>query len=48
MAEALPTTAFLAEAVHQTYQMAVIGGYGEQYMAHIIDALAALNGVRKG
>lgn len=48
MAESLPTTAFLAEAVHQTYQMAVIAGYGERYMAHIIDAVAALNGVRKG
>jgi 3-hydroxyisobutyrate dehydrogenase-like beta-hydroxyacid dehydrogenase len=48
MAEALPTTAFVAEAVHQTYQMAVIGGYGEQYMAHMIDALAGLNGVKKG
>jgi 3-hydroxyisobutyrate dehydrogenase-like beta-hydroxyacid dehydrogenase len=48
MAEALPTTAFVAEAVHQTYQMATIAGHGEQYMAHIIDALAALNGVKKG
>jgi 3-hydroxyisobutyrate dehydrogenase-like beta-hydroxyacid dehydrogenase len=48
MAEALPTTAFLAEAVHQTYQLATIAGYGERYMAHIIDAVAALNGVKKG
>jgi 3-hydroxyisobutyrate dehydrogenase-like beta-hydroxyacid dehydrogenase len=48
MAELLPTTAFVAEAVHQTYQMASIAGYGERFMAHIIDAIAALNGVKKG
>lgn len=48
MAEAAPTTAFLAETVHQTYMMAMIAGYGESYLARMIDALAALNGVRKG
>ena len=48
MAEGAPTTAFLAEAVHQTYQLATISGYGDRYLARLIDALAAVNGLRKG
>ena len=47
MAEMAPTAAFIAEAVHQTYAMASIAGYGERYLARLIDALAALNGVTK-
>ncbi|HXV25621.1 MAG TPA: NAD(P)-dependent oxidoreductase [Alphaproteobacteria bacterium] len=47
MAEAAPTAAFIAEAVHQTYALAAIAGYGERYLARLIDALAALNGVQK-
>jgi 3-hydroxyisobutyrate dehydrogenase-like beta-hydroxyacid dehydrogenase len=47
MAEAAPTAAFVAEAVHQTYALAGIAGYGEAYLAHLIDALAAVNGARK-
>ena len=48
MAEAAPMAAFLAETVHQVYQMAVIAGYGERYLPRMVDALAAVNGVRKG
>ena len=45
MAEMAPTTAFIAEAVHQTFQLAVLNGYGERYLARIVDALAAVNGI---
>lgn len=47
MTEVAPTASFVGEAVHQTYQLAVIGGYGERYLPRLIEALAALNGVRK-
>jgi 3-hydroxyisobutyrate dehydrogenase-like beta-hydroxyacid dehydrogenase len=48
MAEVAPIAAFLGEAVHQTYQVAAIAGYGELYLPRMIDALAQLNGLRKG
>ena len=48
MAEVAPVAAFLGEAVHQTYQVATIAGYGERYLPRMIDALAQLNGLRKG
>jgi 3-hydroxyisobutyrate dehydrogenase-like beta-hydroxyacid dehydrogenase len=47
MAEAAPTAAFVAEAVHQTYALASIAGYGQGYLARLIDAVAEINGVRK-
>jgi 3-hydroxyisobutyrate dehydrogenase-like beta-hydroxyacid dehydrogenase len=47
MAEAAPTAAFVAEAVHQTYALAGIAGYGQGYLARLIDAVAEINGVRK-
>jgi 3-hydroxyisobutyrate dehydrogenase-like beta-hydroxyacid dehydrogenase len=47
LAEAAPTAAFVGEAVHQTYQLATISGYGERNLPRLIEALSALNGVRK-
>jgi 3-hydroxyisobutyrate dehydrogenase-like beta-hydroxyacid dehydrogenase len=47
MAETAPTTGFIAQAVHQTYQMASLQGYGQAYMPRLIDAMAALNGVKR-
>src|SRR5206468_91640 len=47
LAEAVPTAAFVGEAVHQTYELAAINGYGERNLPRLIEALAALNSVRK-
>jgi 3-hydroxyisobutyrate dehydrogenase-like beta-hydroxyacid dehydrogenase len=46
LAEAAPTTAFAAQAVHQTYVLATNLGHGEKYVAHLFDVLGELNGVR--
>jgi 3-hydroxyisobutyrate dehydrogenase-like beta-hydroxyacid dehydrogenase len=43
IAEEVPVSAFLAEAVHQTFIMAENLGYGERYIARLIDALASVN-----
>jgi 3-hydroxyisobutyrate dehydrogenase-like beta-hydroxyacid dehydrogenase len=47
LAEQLPVTSFLAEAVHQTYVMAETQGYGERFVPRLIDMLAGINGLRK-
>ena len=44
-AEATPVAAFIAEAVHQTYQLAQIQGFGDKYLPHLVDALIDLNRV---
>ena len=38
LAEAALTTAFAAQAVHQTYVLATNLGYGDKYVAHLFDA----------
>jgi 3-hydroxyisobutyrate dehydrogenase-like beta-hydroxyacid dehydrogenase len=47
IAEQLPVTAFLAEAVHQTYVLAENLGYDSRYIPRLIDALASVNGPGK-
>jgi hypothetical protein len=44
MAEATPAVGFIAEAVHQTFQMANMRGYGDKYLPHILDAIVEANG----
>ncbi len=47
LAEATPATAFIAAAVHQTYQLATIQGFGDKYLPRLVDALAQLNGAAR-
>lgn len=42
-AEATPAVAFIAEAVHQSYQLACIHGFGDRFLPRLIDAMAQLN-----
>ena len=44
LAESAPATAFIAQAVNQTYQLANIMGHGERYMPTLPGILAELNG----
>jgi 3-hydroxyisobutyrate dehydrogenase-like beta-hydroxyacid dehydrogenase len=46
LSEAALTTAFAAQAVHQTYVLATNLGYGDKFVAHLFDALGEINGVR--
>jgi 3-hydroxyisobutyrate dehydrogenase-like beta-hydroxyacid dehydrogenase len=46
LAESAPTTAFAAQAVHQTYVLATNLGHGEKFVAHLFDVLGEVNGVR--
>ncbi len=48
MTEQLPVASFLAEQVHQLLVLAENQGYGERYISRLIDAMMALNGVKKG
>jgi 3-hydroxyisobutyrate dehydrogenase-like beta-hydroxyacid dehydrogenase len=43
LAESAPATAFIAQAVNQTYQLANIRGYGERFMPVLPGILAELN-----
>lgn len=43
MAEALPMTAFVSSAIHQTYTMASGAGFGQNYVPEIIDVLTNLS-----
>jgi len=43
MAEALPMTAFVSSAIHQTYTMAGGAGFGQNYVPEIIDVLTNLS-----
>ncbi len=47
MAEATPVVGFIAEAVHQTFQMANTRGFGDKYLPHIIDAIEEANGGKR-
>jgi 3-hydroxyisobutyrate dehydrogenase-like beta-hydroxyacid dehydrogenase len=47
MTEQLPVASFLAEQVHQLLVLAENQGYGERYIPRMIDAMMALNGVKK-
>jgi len=44
LAESAPATAFIAQAVNQTYQLANIMGHGERFMPTLPGILAKLNG----
>jgi 3-hydroxyisobutyrate dehydrogenase-like beta-hydroxyacid dehydrogenase len=46
LTETAPTASFIAEAVHQVYQLASIQGYGDKYLPRLIDALVELNHAR--
>lgn len=46
LAEAAPATAFIAQVVNQTYQLALLQGHGERYMPVLPGILAGLNGVK--
>jgi 3-hydroxyisobutyrate dehydrogenase-like beta-hydroxyacid dehydrogenase len=45
LAETAPTTAFAAQAVHQTYLLATNLGHGDKYVPHLFDVLGQVNGV---
>lgn len=46
LAESAPATAFIAQAVNQTYQLANIQGHGERFMPVLPGILAELNGCK--
>ena len=46
LAESAPATAFIAQAVNQTYQLANIMGHGERFMPTLPGILAELNGCK--
>jgi len=48
LAEAVGSTAFLGEAVHQIYTLAVAQGEGESYVPALARALGKVNGVKIG
>jgi 3-hydroxyisobutyrate dehydrogenase-like beta-hydroxyacid dehydrogenase len=48
LAEAVGSTAFLGEAVHQIYTLAAAQGEGESYVPALARALGKVNGVRIG
>ena len=47
MTENLPMTSFIAEAVHQSYVLAINRGYKDRFVPRMIDMLCELNGVKK-
>ena len=46
LAEALPTSAFVAEAAHQSFVQAANLGLGDRFIASLFEAQETLNGVR--
>lgn len=46
LAESAPATAFIAQAVNQVYQLAIIQGHGERFMPVLPGILAELNGCK--
>ena len=48
LAEAVGSTAFLGEAVHQIYTLAAAQGEGESYVPALARALGKVNGVKIG
>jgi len=47
MTENMPMTSFIAEAVHQSYVMAMNRGYKDRFVPRMIDMLCELNGLKK-
>jgi 3-hydroxyisobutyrate dehydrogenase-like beta-hydroxyacid dehydrogenase len=47
MTENMPMTSFIAEAVHQSFVLAVNRGYKDRYVPRMIDMLCELNGIKK-
>jgi 3-hydroxyisobutyrate dehydrogenase-like beta-hydroxyacid dehydrogenase len=47
MTENMPVTSFIAEAVHQSFVLAMNRGYKDRYVPRMIDMLCELNGVKK-
>ncbi len=45
MTEQLPTTSFIAEAVHQTFVLAENSGYSGRYVPRMVEFVAKLNGI---
>jgi len=45
MSEMLPTSSFIAEAVHQSFVQAVNLGHGDKFIASLLEAQEQLNGV---
>jgi 3-hydroxyisobutyrate dehydrogenase-like beta-hydroxyacid dehydrogenase len=46
LTETAPTASFIAEAVHQVYQLAAIQGHGDKYLPRMVDVLVDLNRAR--
>jgi 3-hydroxyisobutyrate dehydrogenase-like beta-hydroxyacid dehydrogenase len=46
LAESLPTSAILGEAVHQTMVQANLLGFGDKYIASLLEAQEKLAGVK--
>lgn len=46
LAQNAPSTAFVAEAVHQTYVLANNLGHGDKFVPHLFDVLGEINGVK--
>lgn len=46
LAEMAPATAFVAEAIHQTFVLATALGHGDKYIAHLFDVMGEINGTR--
>ncbi|WP_414475435.1 NAD(P)-dependent oxidoreductase [Microvirga sp. M2] len=44
LAEMAPATAFVAQAVHQTFVLATALGHGDKYIAHLFDVMGEING----
>lgn len=47
MTENMPMTSFIAEAVHQSFVLAMNRGYKDRFVPRLIDMLCELNGVKK-
>ncbi|MGE3831868.1 MAG: NAD(P)-dependent oxidoreductase [Parvibaculaceae bacterium] len=46
MTESMPLTSFIAEAVHQSFVLAMNRGYKDRYVPRMIDMLCELNGIK--
>jgi 3-hydroxyisobutyrate dehydrogenase-like beta-hydroxyacid dehydrogenase len=46
MAENLPISAFVAEAVHQTFVLALSRGYRDKYVPRLVDLICEINNIK--
>jgi 3-hydroxyisobutyrate dehydrogenase-like beta-hydroxyacid dehydrogenase len=46
MTENMPLTSFIAEAVHQSFVLAVNRGYKDRFVPRLIDVLCEVNGIK--